>query len=336
MEKIDVTCLFRKRGDRFSIERVFSTIIGRLRSDFPDIDVRCAEMPRGGASPRSLLSNLRYCFKLRKRLIHITGDIHYCALALKRSKYIITIHDMVLLERKNKLSRFIFLWFWYKLPVRRAGCVTCISEQTKAQLLKFCGPVKVPIYVIPDPVDGGFVYSPKEFDRQCPVILHVGTKENKNLFRVIEAVKNIPCVLRVVGRLTKEQEECLKSSAIRYSSCHDISDRQMVDEYRNADVVCFPSLFEGFGMPIIEAQATGRVVVTSDISPMTEVAGGAACLVDPHDVGSIRDGLCKVIADSAYRERLISAGLENVRSYHPDVIAGKYMELYRKFNSGKR
>lgn len=332
MNKIDVTCLFRKRGARFSIEKVFGTIIAGLRKRH--VDVRCAEVPCGDASFRSLFRNLLYCFRnLRGKFVHITGDVNYCALALKRNEYIVTIHDLVLMERKNRLARLVFLWFWYKLPCRRAGCVVCISEKTKEELIRFCGPLRVPIYVVPDPIDASFVCSPKEFDHRRPVILQVGTKENKNLFRVVDAVKHIPCVLRIIGRLNPKQEEYLRVSAVEYSSAHELSDRQVVDEYKRADVVCFPSLYEGFGMPIIEAQATGRVVVTSNISPMAEIAGETACLVDPYSVESIRDGLRKVISDDPYRERLIAAGLENVRKYSSDEIVAQYMKLYAEFGA---
>lgn len=326
MNKIDVTYLFRKKGHKFSIEKVFSAVIGGFRAR--QIDVRCVEVPCGTASPWSLLCNLLYCWRLRKRLVHITGDIHYCALALRRSKYIITIHDMVLLERKNKLSHFIFLWLWYKLPIRRAGCVTCISEKTKEQIIKFCGPLTIPVHVIPNPIDMRFRFFPKNFNCLRPVILHVGTKENKNLFRVVEAIKNIRCALRIIGRLTPRQREILDASSIQYSSCHDISDGQIIEEYKRADIVCFPSLFEGFGMPIIEAQATGRVVVTSNISPMTDVAGEAACFVDPHDVDSIRNGISRVICDRAYREKLIYAGVKNVQRYSSKMVARRYLKIY--------
>jgi glycosyltransferase involved in cell wall biosynthesis len=96
------------------------------------------------------------------------------------------------------------------------------------------------------------------------------------------------------------------------------------------DLLVFASTFEGFGLPIVEAQATGRPVVTSNIMSMPEVAGDAACLVDPFNVSSIREGVLKVINDSDYRNALVKAGFENVKRFQPEQIARQYAELYHE------
>ena len=83
-------------------------------------------------------------------------------------------------------------------------------------------------------------------------------------------------------------------------------------------------------MPILEAQATGRPVVTSNVASMPDVAGDAACLVDPFSTDAIRDGVLRVIDDADYREELVRRGFENVKRFHPDVIADAYYSLYRK------
>jgi len=93
-------------------------------------------------------------------------------------------------------------------------------------------------------------------------------------------------------------------------------------------MLVFASTYEGFGLPIVEAQATGRPVVTSNILSMPEVAGGAACLVDPFNVASIREGIAKVIQDSSYREYLVRLGFENVKRFQPENIAKNYLDIY--------
>ncbi len=110
----------------------------------------------------------------------------------------------------------------------------------------------------------------------------------------------------------------------------DLSDQELVAAYENADVVVFASVAEGFGLPIIEAQAVGRPVVTSNLSPMKEVAGGAACLVDPHKVDDIRAGMQRVIADAEYRHRLIQSGYENAARYSAAGVAAQYARLYER------
>jgi len=107
-----------------------------------------------------------------------------------------------------------------------------------------------------------------------------------------------------------------------------ISDAEVADLYRECDIVSFASTLEGFGMPIIEANATGRVVVTSNISSMPEIAGNAAELVNPLEIESIRTGFLNVINNDQHREKLIENGFENVKRFDKKVIAKKYFELY--------
>jgi glycosyltransferase involved in cell wall biosynthesis len=89
----------------------------------------------------------------------------------------------------------------------------------------------------------------------------------------------------------------------------------------NCTGVVFPSLYEGFGLPIVEAQAVGRPVITSNLWSMPEIAGEGACIVDPYDVQSIKSGLMRVINDTEYRENLINKGFENVRRFDEEKIA---------------
>jgi glycosyltransferase involved in cell wall biosynthesis len=110
----------------------------------------------------------------------------------------------------------------------------------------------------------------------------------------------------------------------------DLSDEALLRAYEEADLVVFASLAEGFGLPIIEANAMGRAVVTSNLSPMKEVAADAACLVDPYDVDDIRRGIRRVIEDDGYRDRLIERGHENATRFTARVVAEQYARLYEK------
>jgi glycosyltransferase involved in cell wall biosynthesis len=105
---------------------------------------------------------------------------------------------------------------------------------------------------------------------------------------------------------------------------------QMLEKYYQADLVAFVSLAEGFGLPIIEANAVGRPVLTSNISPMSEVAADAACLVSPRDVVDIHNGIRKIIADAEYRDKLVSNGRRNAARFRSDVVANEYLDIYRR------
>jgi len=94
-----------------------------------------------------------------------------------------------------------------------------------------------------------------------------------------------------------------------------VSDPQLEDLYQRASILAFPSLDEGFGMPILDAMARGIPVLTSNVSAMPEVAGDAALLVDPTDVDAIADGLCRLATDSDLRDRLIHAGFARAKEF---------------------
>jgi glycosyltransferase involved in cell wall biosynthesis len=151
---------------------------------------------------------------------------------------------------------------------------------------------------------------------------------HKNLARVIEAIKGMNCLLDIVGRIPAEIRQKIELYKINFRESVNISDKQLAVKYAESDVLLFPTIFEGFGLPIIEAQKSGRPVVTSNFNPMKEVAGEGACLVDPFDIQSIRKGLCRVIEDTAYRQLIVRNGFENINRFLPEKIALQYEQQY--------
>src|ERR1700730_9207738 len=247
------------------------------------------------------------------------------------SKTIITIHDCVVLQRGTGFKRLVMRTLWFGLPVRLASAIVVISEQTKHELLKTVAVPKEKVSVMPNFVDLGFAFSKRPFAREQPRILHVGTTLNKNLPRVIAALRDVPCLLVIVGQLSPATQQNLRQHGVRYENFVGVDDATMVGLYRGADIISFPSTYEGFGMPILEGQAVGRPVLTSDLEPMRSVAGdGGALLVDPRSVDSIRAGFQCLIDSSALRDRLIAAGRANCRHFTIDAVAAQYLELYRR------
>ena len=108
----------------------------------------------------------------------------------------------------------------------------------------------------------------------------------------------------------------------------NLSDSEMIEEYKKTDVVSFISLFEGFGMPIIEANKVGRPVITSDIPVLREVAGDAAYFVDPTSVESIRNGFLQLLEDANLRQSLVEKGYENVKRFDVNKIRNQWINLY--------
>ncbi len=331
-----VQVIFRKPipGGHYSIERSFGAMWPhwvRREGMLVQKVVACA-YSCGLWSRLRIVAQMR---RLRADVFHVSGDIHFAALFLPGSRTVLTIHDCGFVRHANPLKRFLLKWLWLRWPVSHCRQIVAVSEATKADIVRHTGCDPAKITVIPSAVPQHFQSKPKPFATQCPRILHIGSAPNKNLLRHIEALEGIPCVLHIVGNIGPEERRMLKRCAIAFECTPHIDDTDMVRAYEECDLLLFASTFEGFGMPILEAQIIGRPVVTSCISSMPEVAGPeGACLVNPFCVVSIRQGILRVIHDAAYRERLIQKGFENTRKYRAEEAAAAYAALYQEFAKG--
>ena len=311
----------------FSIERVFQDVRQALA---PDVRYRVAVSRFESRGLWKRIYNMVEAVFRQGDINHITGDVHFLATLLHKKRTLLTIHDCVSLERLKGWKKRLLFFFWYWLPEKRSSLITVISESTKRELLRYirCDPDK--IKVVYNPVSDSFKPKPKVFCVEKPTILQVGVGDNKNIPCVAKSLKGVSCILRIIGKPMLKQEMALRENGIEYSSISNISDAEVVQEYKNSDMLIFASTYEGYGLPIVEANAIGCPVITSNILSMPEVAGDAACLVNPFDVESIRGGILRVIQDAKYREVLISNGYRNVERFKPKVIAGQYVELYKE------
>jgi glycosyltransferase involved in cell wall biosynthesis len=349
---------------------------------------------------------VRHAARQQADVHHIVGDSHYLAFGLPPARTVLTIHDCGALDRLTGWKRALLKYFWFTGPMRRAAVVTTISEASKAELRKWVGPLADKVVVVPDCVFEEFAYDPKPFNEECPVVLQVGTKWNKNVERVMEAVEGTGCRLEVVGELQKASHSRPQGDGARQSrgqingsqkkashglarikgrispfGCADrtvgecsspgtpgfrgesseggeggaqedlrltdlklktatglpvvrelgrLTDAELVEAYRRCDLVVFASLYEGFGLPILEAQAMGRPVITSNFGAMREAAGDGALLVDPYSVEEIRAAILRVKNEPGLREELVRKGRENAERFRAEVVAARYAELYRQ------
>lgn len=325
---MNICYIFRNPKAGFSIAKVFNTFL-------PHIENRTVvELPCSRAGIGSIIKNIVYLKRNipKSDMYHLTGNIEYCALVLPKNKTILTIHDLVLINHNEygKLKKMFFYYFWFFIPLKRARLITCISNKTKEDLLSYFPWVENKTIVIPNPVADEIKCIDCSFNKENPIILHVGTRENKNLERVIEALDGISCELRIIGELNSTQQELLDRYKIKYSIAANLTDKQIAEEYSKCDIVSFPSTYEGFGMPIIEAFAAGRIIVTSKIEPMKSIANDNAVLVNPYAVDEIRAGFLKAINDREMRKSMVERGLEEVKKYTSARIAELYVEAYVK------
>jgi glycosyltransferase involved in cell wall biosynthesis len=310
-------------ASHFSIERLFAEIRGHMASD---CEVESCPSPEASAGILPRWRNVRHAARQAADVHHIVGDAHYLAFGLPPERTILTIHDCGTLNRLTGLKRAILKYFWFTGPMRRAAVVTTISQASKDELRKWVGPLADKVVVVPDCVFGEFAYAPKPFNEESPVVLQVGTKWNKNVERVMEAVAGTGCRLEIVGTM-KQGTGDRRQEAVK--ALGRLTDAELVEAYRRCDMVVFASLYEGFGLPILEAQAMGRPVITSNFGAMREAAGEGALLVDPYSVESIREAVLRVKNEPGLRAELVRKGRENAERFRPEAIATKYAEIYR-------
>ena len=261
---------------------------------------------------------------------HVTGDTTFAGLLLRKKRTVLTILDCIGADTRQGIGGWLYRKIWFEWPVARCQFVTTISEASKQDIVRItgCNPNKVVVTGVA--ISTRYKRADAEFNSASPTILQIGTATNKNIERLAAALETISCRMIVVGELSESQRSALEKHRIKFENHIRLSDDELLQKYEQCDIVAFVSTFEGFGMPIIEGNTVGRVVVTSQCTSMPEVAGDAACLVDPFSIESIRQGFQRVIGDSGYREALVASGYKNAMRFDPDAIAQRYLSVYRQ------
>lgn len=317
-----VLFLRKKIEGQNSIEELAYT----LAANIPGL--RIVNVPESNRSIMGMVRNVFFAIRNQGEVNLIFSPSESHLVPFLKGRTIITYHDIgTILSSPSKYVRWFRKLTSLTIPLKFMDSVICISKHTRTELCDLFPAVEKKTSVIYNPYNPLLRYHPKRFNSDMPMILHIGTARRKNLLRVIEALDGIRCRLHIVGKLSEEQAESLKSHHIDYSQEMDVDFRRIIELYEQCDIVSFPTLYEGFGMPVIEANAVGRVVLTSRVTSIPEIAGDAACFIDPYDVGSIRNGFLRLINEPELRDRLINCGLENVKRFHIDRIVDEYQRV---------
>ena len=207
-----INFIYRRPGRAFSIENVFDVIYQEV---YPLIPAKKTFMRHHRANLKSIFFNTQIARASQTEVNHITGDVHYVMLGLDdKNNNIITIHDLVYPEHLSDWKRAILKQLWYKIPLRKANYVTAISQKTATELIELIPEVESKLHIIHDPVSPIFEYRPKQALEPKPRVLHLGTKKNKNLARVILAMEKLNAELVIVGKLDEKSKALLAEKRI--------------------------------------------------------------------------------------------------------------------------
>jgi len=281
------------------------------------------------------------------------GLHHELPIGIEKSKIksVVTVHDVLFLrfpQFHNKLNRLI-----YKKKLDHAcasaDVVIAISEQTKRDLIEYLNVPEEKIQVVYQSCDSRFFEKQSTDDLALfkakyaipeNYFLYVGAlTASKNLMRLLEAFKQVHSqrdsfhlVLAGVGglepELKRQAREWNLSNVVHFPGFIDNQDLPRL--YAASDCFVFPSLFEGFGIPIIEALASKTPVITSTDSCFAEAGGPGSQYVNPNDVSQLSAQMLEVVEDSQCRNSMVESGIEHVQQFRPEACAEKVMEVYHR------
>ena len=293
--------------------------------------IRLTRLSFGGPSRLSALARdlAWYLALLPRQAARASLDVLHCttyrAPLRSRVPTVVTVHDLAVLRYPEFFPAWTRLYArtWLRPTLRAAARVIAVSEFTKREVVALAGVPEDRVRVVPNAADAAFTAEGSAAEGDY--VLAVGTLEpRKNLARLAEATQRLGLELRVVGAPGWGGVEL---SGARWLG--RLSDDEVAALYRGALCLAYPSLYEGFGIPVLEAMRCGAPVVTSGGSAMAEVADGAAELVDPRDPASIAEGIERAIAR---REELRAAGFERARAFTWDAAAEATAAVYRELS----
>lgn len=271
----------------------------------------------------------------------------------KKAKYVVTLHDVIayVLPKLFPFKLRLVLKAAFAAIPKRVDLVIAPSESAKEDIVRFLGVERERIVVIPDGVENRFqpVGDPV---RSAAMRQKYGVPHEYILFvGVLEPRKNIPTLLQGFSRLLAEKVgQGLKlviaggsgwgltgiGKQVQSLGLQDhvvfpgfIDEEDLPDLYRGAHLFVYPSLYEGFGLPILEAMACGVPVITSNTSSMPEVAGDAALLVDPLNVEALASAMASVLLDKELKEALQRKGRARANHFSWETTARKTLESYQ-------
>jgi glycosyltransferase involved in cell wall biosynthesis len=294
--------------------------------------------------------------QLRRLGADLFHSPHYVLPLLGRVPSVVTIHDCIHLLFPQYLPNRLAIYYarlMLRHAVRASTVVLTVSEASRADILRFYPETPAArVRVVPNAIDDAILAppTPEETERvheryqiQGRFILYAGNiKPHKNIERLIQAfgqLKSRPSFedvkliiigdeIQRYGSLRRGVETAGVRQDVRFFGF--VPDTTLAVLYRTAHAFAFPSLYEGFGLPPLEAMACGAPVATSRISSLPEVVGDAALLVDPYDTADICQALERLLSDHALREDLVKRGRARAAHFSWDRSVRAVLDVYRE------
>jgi glycosyltransferase involved in cell wall biosynthesis len=263
-------------------------------------------------------------------------------------KSIVTIHDLII-HRYPELYKTLDVKIYkrkFDRALQEATKVIAISEQTKQDIIQFYGTEEDKIEVVYQGCDPSFYIRPSEDEmKECVTkynlpsqfLLFVGTIEpRKNALSIVQAIHqhDIDIPLYIIGRSTPYADK-IKSYIEKHNLknivlLHGVSNHDLKIFYHLAEIFIYPSVFEGFGIPILEALASGTPVISSKGSCFSEAGGENSIYVAPDNISQIAEAILSLLHDSTNRNKLVEYGLRHAAKFTDDKIAKNLMNVYRE------
>lgn len=251
----------------------------------------------------------------------------YNAPVLWSKKSIITVHDLMHINYSEYagLKNRLYYDFIVKPVCKNSPLVFTVSEFTKQEIVNWAGIKESKVVVVYNGVDDKYHVDVMPHQASRPYIFYIGDKKpHKNLKRLIEAFSLSSAAKTHHLMLSGVENHQIKEWSLEFGVedkimfAGFIPEEELPSYYKGAALLALPSLYEGFGLPIIEAMAVGTPVLTSNLTSMPEIADNAALLVNPYNTAEIATGIDKLVTDNSLRESLIEKGLVRASFFNWD------------------